>query len=116
MSDASNLVLVCKTGDVAEGEAIRVEVQDLALAVFNVGGSFYVTDDLCTHGPGLLHEGYIDGDVVECNFHNGAFHIPTGKPVAPPCNIPLRTFSVTLRDGQVFINPSGTQAAEVENQ
>lgn len=109
MTSENNLIPVCKTSDVVDGEAIRVEVSDLALAVFNIGGSFYVTDDQCTHGPGLLSEGYIDGDIVECNFHNGAFHIPTGKPAASPCIVPLRTFAVTIVDDQVYIDPANVR-------
>ena len=68
----------------------RVEAGDRTLAVFNIEGEFFVTDDLCTHGPGSLSEGYIDGDVVECNFHNGQFNIKTGEVVSPPCMIPAR--------------------------
>ncbi len=94
---------LCSTEEVAAGEAKRVEVSGLALAVFNVGGEFYVTDDACTHGPGLLHEGYIDGDVVECNFHNGAFNIRTGEVVAPPCMIPVKTYAAIVENGKVFI-------------
>src|SRR5215472_9670671 len=61
---------LCSTADVAPGNAIKVEAGDLTLAVYNLDGEFFVTDDACTHGPGSLSEGYIDGDVIECNFHN----------------------------------------------
>ena len=72
---------LCSTGEVAPGNALKVEVEDLALAVFNVGGEFFVTDDLCTHGPGSLSEGYLEDDVIECNFHNGQFNVRTGEVV-----------------------------------
>jgi nitrite reductase/ring-hydroxylating ferredoxin subunit len=71
--------------------------------VFNVDGEFFVTDDLCTHGPGSLSEGYIDGDIVECNFHNGQFNIRTGEVVSPPCMVPVKTYPVTVIDGRVTI-------------
>ena len=98
-----NRVELCKTDDVAEGTALRVETGDLIVAVFNIEGQFYVTDDQCTHGPGSLSEGYIDGDVVECNFHNGQFDIRTGEVVSPPCMIPVRTYPVTVENGAVTI-------------
>src|SRR5947209_8380675 len=44
-------VELCKADQVAEGTAIRVETAGLTLAVFHIEGSFYVTDDACTHGP-----------------------------------------------------------------
>ena len=82
---------------------MKVERDGLVLAVFNLDGRFFVTDDACTHGPGSLSEGEIEGEIVECNFHNGAFHIPTGRVEAPPCMVALRTYKVSLEAGQVCI-------------
>jgi nitrite reductase/ring-hydroxylating ferredoxin subunit len=96
---------LCSTADVAPGNAIKVETGDLILAVYNIDGEFFVTDDACTHGPGSLSEGYIDGDVVECNFHNGQFNIKTGEVVSPPCMIPVRTYRVVVENDRVMIEP-----------
>ena len=103
MSANGSMLQLCPTSEVPEGSAIKVERDGLVLAVFNLGGRFFVTDDTCTHGPGSLSEGEIDGEIVECNFHNGAFHIPTGRVEAPPCMVPLKTYAVQVRDGKVFI-------------
>ena len=94
---------LCSTSDVAPGAALRVEHDERTLAVFNVDGEFFVTDDACTHGPGSLSEGYIEGDVVECNFHNGQFNIRTGEVLSPPCMVPVRTYPVVIEAGRVFI-------------
>ena len=99
-------VELCKAEEVAAGSALRVEAGGVTVAVFNIDGEFYVTDDACTHGPGSLSEGYIEGDVVECNFHNGAFNIRTGEVVLPPCMIPIRTYRAVVEDGTVFIERS----------
>ena len=99
----SGKIELCSAGEVAPGAALKVEHGDLTLAVFNVDGEFYVIDDACTHGPGSLSEGYIEGDVVECNFHNGQFNIKTGEVVAPPCMIPIKTYRTVVEDGKVFI-------------
>jgi nitrite reductase/ring-hydroxylating ferredoxin subunit len=99
----SERIMLCSTSDVAVGSAVKVETGDLILAVFNVNGQFYVTDDTCTHGPGSLSEGYITDDVVECDFHNGAFNICTGAVVAPPCIVPLKTYPAIVEDDKVFI-------------
>src|SRR5580704_12051013 len=94
---------LCNVDEVAIGTALKVEKEGLTLAVFNIDEEFYVLDDLCTHGPGSLSEGYIDGDVVECNFHNGQFNIRTGEVVSPPCMVPVKTYPVTVIDGRVTI-------------
>ncbi len=99
----STRVELCKTDDVAAGTALRVEAGGVVVAVFNIEGEFYVIDDQCTHGPGSLSEGYIDGDVVECNFHNGQFDIKTGEVVSPPCMIPVKAYPTKVEDGTVVI-------------
>ena len=107
MTGPCKYLSLCKSSEVAPGKAIKIEKEGLTLAVFNIDGEFYVTDDLCTHGPGSLSEGEIDGDVVECDFHNGSFNIRTGEVVAPPCMIPLKTYTARLNDGAVEIETGG---------
>jgi nitrite reductase/ring-hydroxylating ferredoxin subunit len=94
---------LCRVEDVGPGESRKVEAAGLTLAVFNVDGQFYVTDDACTHGPGSLSEGFVEGDLVECNFHQGVFNIRTGEVVQPPCMVPVRTYRTVVEDGRVFI-------------
>jgi biphenyl 2,3-dioxygenase ferredoxin subunit len=104
MAQACERIALCKTADVEAGKAIRIEKGSLTLAVFNLDGDFCVIDDACTHGPGSLSEGFIEGDVVECDFHNGAFNIRTGEVVAPPCMVPVKTYrTVVDEDGFVSI-------------
>jgi len=103
MSPACQYLSLCKKSDVSEGKAIKIEKNGLTLAVFNLNGEYYVTDDVCTHGPGSLSEGEINGDEVECDFHNGAFNIKTGEPTAPPCMIPLKTYKTHIESDEVTI-------------
>jgi nitrite reductase/ring-hydroxylating ferredoxin subunit len=97
-------VFVCRCSDVPLGGAIRVNIGELVLAVFNLDGIIFVTDDTCTHGPGSLSEGYVADDIVECNFHHGAFNIRTGEAVSPPCTVPIRTYTVAVLHGSVHID------------
>jgi nitrite reductase/ring-hydroxylating ferredoxin subunit len=94
---------LCKTEDVPVGAARKVETAGLALAVYNVDAMFYVTDDACTHGPGSLSEGVLEGDVIECNFHQGRFNVRAGELVLPPCMIPVKAYHTVVEDGVVWI-------------
>lgn len=104
MSETSNRVRVCSTEDVMPGEGHYVEVDELELAVFNVADKYFVTDNQCTHGPGSLSEGFLDGSVIECDFHGGAFDVCTGEVVAAPCMVPLKTYTVTLEGNDIMID------------
>ncbi len=95
--------LLCRTDDVAEGEILRVEPDGLPpIAVYNVEGTFYATDDTCSHGEASLADGEIDGDRVECPFHGGFFEIATGAPAGAPCTEPIARYDVAVEDGAIY--------------
>ena len=95
---------VCAVSDVAENSVQRFEIGTTVLAVYNIGGAFYATDNECTHGAASLADGILEGDVIECTLHFGAFDVKTGAAVQAPCHIPLRTYKVAVKDGQVLVD------------
>lgn len=95
---------LCRTDEVGRDSVIKVEEGGLILAVYNIDGEYFVTDDTCTHGPGSLSEGCLYGDVIDCNFHGGQFNVRTGEVVAPPCFEPIRTYKVTVEGGEIFVD------------
>ena len=74
----SELVKVCPTSDVAEGSVKSFEVGNNVIAVYNLGGTFYATDNECTHGAASLADGILEDDIIECTLHFGAFNVKTG--------------------------------------
>ncbi len=96
---------LCQVADVKEGEPKSVFVDQMpVLAVYNVDGQMFVTDNLCTHGSAMLTDGYQDGGIIECPFHGGSFDIITGAPKAFPCQVAIKTYPVFIEDGWVTIN------------
>ena len=107
-------VNVCAAADVPENGVISREVGDELVAIYNIGGIYYATEGRCTHGLANLADGMIEGEEIECSFHFGKFHVPSGKPTESPCFIALKTYKTEVRDGQVFIDldqPAPTAAA-----
>jgi len=103
MHQSQSRIALCRTADVGRGGSLKVEAGGLVLAVFNVDGEYFVTDDACTHGPGSLADGQLSADVVECNFHGGQFNVRTGEVVSPPCMVPVKTYPVIVEDDRVLI-------------
>ena len=100
------LVPLCGVSDVAPGCVLRAESGGCVYAVFNVEGSIHVTQDECTHGPGALSEGYVLDDEVECPFHQGRFHIASGRATCAPATDPLKVWTVRFVEGKVCIDPA----------
>ena len=100
----SELVKVCPTSEVADNSVKSFEVGNNVIAVYNVGGTFYATDNECTHGAASLAEGILEDDIIECTLHFGAFNVKTGEAVQAPCFTALRTYKVAVQDGQVMVD------------
>jgi nitrite reductase/ring-hydroxylating ferredoxin subunit len=103
MDEANNYVALCAVEDVTPDVPFKAQLGAVDVAVFQIGDLYYVTQDECTHGPGSLCEGYVDGDEVECPFHQGKFNIITGAPTAAPCSVPLKTWAARVQDGKIMV-------------
>ena len=95
---------VCATADIPPGSVKSFELGDEWVAVYNIDGTFYATEARCTHGLADLADGTLEGDTIECSFHFGAFHVPSGKAVQSPCFINLKTYKTEVKDGQVLVD------------
>ena len=100
------LAKLCDLDELDEDQPLRAEIDGFSYAVFKVGEMVFVTADLCSHGPGFLSDGYVEDCQVECPFHQGRFDIRTGMPTAPPCEVPIQTWTPVVEDGVVFIDPA----------
>ncbi len=98
-----NWIRACAVDEVAPGEAVALPLTP-PIAVFNVDGEFYATDDTCTHAESSLADGYIDGEIVECAFHFAKFNIKDGAALTAPAFEPLVTYPTKIDDGEVFVD------------
>ena len=89
-----------RVADLRPGHAVQLYVDDAAVAVYNVDGTFYATQDECTHADGPLSEGDLEGATIVCPWHASCFDIATGAVLKGPAREPLRTYSVVV-DGDV---------------
>jgi len=108
---AENPVSVCAAADLPPGSVKSFDVGDEVVAVYNIDGTFYATEARCTHATADLADGILEGDVIECSLHFGAFNVRTGKAVQAPCFVDLKTFRTEVKDGQVFVDLSTPAAA-----
>ena len=99
--------LVAETNDIEEEDVLGVNVEGTAVAVYNVDGEFYATENICTHAFAFLSEGIVIDDIIECPVHQGRFHIPSGKPKGAPVSVALDTYATKVEDGKVYVRIDG---------
>jgi len=97
-------VRVAKVHDVRPGESRVVVVAGRPVALFNVNGTFYATDNTCLHRAGPLGEGFLDGAVVTCPMHGWQYDVRTGVSFMNPA-AKLRTYRVVVEGDEVQVVP-----------
>ncbi len=80
-----------------------IELDDTAIAVFNLGGDFHAIEDVCTHDGGVLTGGPVQEDQITCPRHGARFCIRTGAVLSPPAYEPVTIFPVRIVDDVVQV-------------
>jgi nitrite reductase/ring-hydroxylating ferredoxin subunit len=94
---------VAKRSAISPGDMLGVTLGEREIALYNIDGEIYATDNLCTHAYALLSQGWLDGEVIECPLHGGRFEVKTGKGLGPPINDDLKTYAVRVVGDDVQI-------------
>ena len=88
--------------DLRPGACISVELPDGSeLAVYNVNGEYYATENFCPHRGARLTEGALCGHVIECGLHGWQFDVRSGECLTVPDRI--RMYRVRVEEGLVKV-------------
>jgi len=93
---------VAKVEDIPAGGSKVVRVNDKAIALFNVEGTFYAIYNTCPHEGGPLGEGCLKGCVVSCPWHDLAFDVRNGL-ATDGGGYSVGSYEVRVKDQQVFV-------------
>jgi nitrite reductase (NADH) small subunit/3-phenylpropionate/trans-cinnamate dioxygenase ferredoxin subunit len=102
--------MVCRVGDLAEGEARTVQVRGKLIALFRAGGRYHAIDDTCPHMGASLSEGYVEDGVVTCSWHAWRFRLADGAWADNP-RLKIGCYEVRVEgdEVQVGIEPGAGQ-------
>jgi nitrite reductase/ring-hydroxylating ferredoxin subunit len=96
------ILTVGRVEDFPVGRHAKIELSDGAeLALFNLGGEFYATSNLCPHKGAPLTEGTLCGHTIECDWHGWQFDVRSGECLTVPEQ--LERYEVRIDDGWVKI-------------
>ena len=97
-------IIVGKVDDILPGQMKKISVDGREVTVYNVDGSFFATDDTCTHAGASLSEGKLDGCKIICGWHAAEFDCKTGKLEKFPAKIrDLHAYGIVVESDNVFI-------------
>ena len=95
---------VATVQEVPPGQAKQVTAGGRAVALFNVGGTFYAIDDTCPHRGASLSEGDMEGTAVSCPWHGARFDLATGAHLCPPASRGVAAYKVQVVGNDVEID------------
>ncbi|MBZ9761673.1 non-heme iron oxygenase ferredoxin subunit [Mesorhizobium sp. CA8] len=81
------------------GEMISFEAKGCSIAIYNVEGELYATQNICSHAYAVLTDGWLDGEEIECPLHGGRFNVKCGKALTSPATKDIATYPVRVVDG-----------------
>ncbi|WP_197382539.1 Rieske (2Fe-2S) protein [Mycolicibacterium mengxianglii] len=97
-------VAVASTKDLARRRKLRVEVDGVAIALFQADGEVYALADTCVHQDRSLFKGTLLHGKVICPGHQWQFDLETGYEEDQDRCQP--TYPVRVDDdGTVYVNP-----------
>ena len=99
----SDWVTVAREGELAPGQWRRVDADGAQIVVFNVAGSYYAIEDVCTHDGGQLTGGTVEGEEIVCPRHGARFCIKTGAALTAPAYEPTASFPVRVANGEIQV-------------
>ena len=98
-----SFVKVATRRELPPGGKKLAEVDGRPIAVFNVDGTFYAIDDVCTHDGGPLAEGELIGCEIMCPRHGARFDVRTGKALCMPAVEPVAVHATEVRGDDVYV-------------
>ncbi len=94
---------VAKIGDIKNYQVKQYTVNGQRIVLANVEGTYFATQDLCTHDGGPLGEGELIDHEIECPRHGGRCDVRTGEVTALPPMFPIKTFPVRIQGDEVQV-------------
>jgi len=98
-----NFIPVAKIADVPPGTLRSFEVNGEAILIANWQGTFFATQDLCTHDSGTLSDGTLVDGEIECPRHGGRFNPATGAATQMPAMFPIKTYAVKVEGEDIWV-------------
>jgi naphthalene 1,2-dioxygenase system ferredoxin subunit len=103
MSDDAGWVKAARRSDLGDGDVIGVLVKGREIAVYDIDGTLFATDDICTHAYAKLSDGWLDKAEIECPLHAGRFDVRTGKALCPPVTDDVKTYPVRVEGDEIQV-------------
>lgn len=89
--------------DLFDGAGIPVTAKGQEIALFQVADEVFAINNLCSHGDARLCDGFVEGHLVECPYHQAQFSLRDGSVSCGPATEPVKFWPVKIEAGRVLL-------------
>lgn len=100
---------VCALDDITDGGKKVAKLGSTRVLLMRAGDEVFAVRNTCPHMKVPLNIGTFDGTHIQCRLHGSRYNVRTGQRDKKAWMISsmgedvLATYSVTLRDGRIFV-------------
>ena len=105
MGSMTERVRIAALSEIPVGSSHEFTAAGRVIALYNVDGTLYAMDDLCSHDLAWLSEGSFDPKTraVRCPKHTSTFDVTTGRPKTLPAIKPVKTYATKIEEGRILL-------------
>lgn len=101
---------VCNFSELQVDRPVKVDIDGVPVVVVrDARDEVHAIGDTCTHADISLSEGFFEGETIECWAHGAQFDVTTGAAISLPAFDPVPVYQVSVVDGVVYVDPTGTK-------
>ena len=102
LKEARKAVYAGRVEDLPHGSSKTIELPEgRELALYNVNGEFYATENFCPHKGAPLADGILCEHIIECDWHGWQFDVRTGECLTVVEKV--KTYEVVIEGGLIKV-------------
>ncbi len=101
--DLTGYVKVGDLGAVSQSQPLVLVHDGYRIAIYYDQNNYYAIEDICPHMGAFISNGYQEGNLVICPWHNWEFELSTGKCVKPVNDSFIKTFPLKRYDNSFWL-------------
>lgn len=101
--DLEGYVKVADQSSVSDGQPLVVFHDTYRIVIYFSDENYYAIEDICPHMQAFFSNGYQEGNLIICPWHNWEFDLVSGKCLKPLNDSCLKTFPLKVFDNSFWL-------------
>ena len=97
-------IKVARINEIPISQMKQFQLNGKDICVANIDGKFFAINNICSHEGGPLADGKLEGNEVECPWHQSKFDMTRGEVKSPPATEPQAVYEIKSVGDEIMVN------------